>query len=434
MKRLRDTLVIISCLSIFAAGCATHPESLSSVEQALRRGDFIGADTLMQQQTDLEKGKDRLLFYLHSGLTAHLSGKYAQSNHYFDLADDRFDELYTKSISTEVASFISNELVKPYSGEDFEKVTIHYYMALNYLLLGELDEALVECRRVNVKLEEFNRKYDDNPNVYRADAFIHYLMGLIYEASGDLNNSFIAYRNAAKVYEEDYLEFYGLDVPEQLKEDILRTAQALGFQSQVDFYEAKWNKSDRIPQSLHRGSGELVLIWDNGLAPHKTQNSIEIPFEDYYLRAAFPSFVSRPPNLSYASANVGIGHVKTEIFQDIDAIAIKNLEDRQTRIIAKTAARGVAKYAVKEKIENEFGEAAGCVFNVFAAATEQADTRSWFTLPHNIQIARLLHAPGQYDVHLHFYGASGQLIFTDMIPDVSFQAGRMTFVTYRTFR
>ncbi len=37
---------------------------------------------------------------------------------------------------------------------------------------------------------------------YQHDAFANNLIGLIYDASGDYNNAFIAYRNAYDIYEE----------------------------------------------------------------------------------------------------------------------------------------------------------------------------------------------------------------------------------------
>ena len=36
---------------------------------------------------------------------------------------------------------------------------------------------------------------------YRADGFARYLSGILYEAAGDLNNAFIAYRNAYEAYD-----------------------------------------------------------------------------------------------------------------------------------------------------------------------------------------------------------------------------------------
>ncbi len=82
-----------------------------------------------------------------------------------------------------------------------KKHSLNYYKALNYINLGRYDEALVECRRINIKLNQLNDKYKDKKNKYSGDAFAHLLMGIIYDASKDYNNAFIAYRNALEVYE-----------------------------------------------------------------------------------------------------------------------------------------------------------------------------------------------------------------------------------------
>ncbi len=426
-------IIYISGLLI-ASGCATHPQSLAHIEEALYAGDFAAADTLILQEKALAQGKDRLLFYLHTGLITHLNGEYGRSNSYFDLADARFDELYTKSVTSEAAALLVNDMARAYSGEDYEKVMIHYYMALNYLQLGELDDALVECRRVNVKLEEMNQKYDAHKNVYQADAFIHYLMGMIYEAAGEVNNAFIAYRNAADVYERDYAVYYGLNVPEQLADDVLRTAQALGFSTELERYKQKWGKTAWTAPQEHQAQGEVILIWDNGQAPYKDQDALEIALDNYYLRVAFPRYVPRPPRFQQAVLEINSQRAGTFIVQDISGIAIKNLQDRAGRTMARATVRSVAKYALKEKVEDEWGEAAGCLFNMFAAATEQADTRSWFTLPDNIQIARLLCPPGVHNARLQFKDSRGSSEQMDVIRNVNVRAGRITFISYRTFQ
>lgn len=423
-------LLVTACL---IAGCASHPEKLASVEQALIAGNYAEADTLLGQMSDLKNGKDRVLYYFHAGLVAHLVGDYERSNRLFDAADQRIEELYTKSVSAEVGSFLTNDLVKAYPGEDFEKVLIHYYMALNYIMLGDLEGALVECRRVNLKLEEMNHRYEDNKNVYQADAFIHYLMGLIYEAAGDLNNAFIAYRNAVEVYENDYLTYYGIGVPDQLKDDLLRTAEVMGASTVVSQYSEKWQLPNWTKPEIFRTNGRLVLIWDNGLAPFKAEDSLEIPFDDYYLRIAFPYYVARPSATSTVRMQAHERAARSFIVEDVTRIAIKNLDDRQARVIAKTAARGVAKYALKEKVEDEWGEAAGCIVNIFNAATEQADTRSWVTLPDNIQIASLYQRSGLYNVDLTFYDHHNRVSYTDYFPDVVIRPNRTTFLTYRSF-
>ena len=45
------------------------------------------------------------------------------------------------------------------------------------------------------------------------------LQGLIYEKGNDINNAFIAYRNAADVYLKNDGSYYGTKMPEQLKKE-----------------------------------------------------------------------------------------------------------------------------------------------------------------------------------------------------------------------
>ena len=69
-----------------------------------------------------------------------------------------------------------------------------------------MEDALVEVRKINIRLQQLNDKYPDHKNRYQRDAFAQLLMGLIYDAAGDYNNAFIAYRNAYNTYQTDYLK------------------------------------------------------------------------------------------------------------------------------------------------------------------------------------------------------------------------------------
>src|SRR5690606_6976497 len=103
------------------------------------------------------------------------------------------DELYTVSISRTAASFIVSESSTDYEGEDYERVAIHTQLALSFLGDKDLAAARVEARKINLKLEEINQKYDDHKNRYAEDAFARYLAGTIYEARGEIDDAIIDY-------------------------------------------------------------------------------------------------------------------------------------------------------------------------------------------------------------------------------------------------
>jgi len=429
-------LLLLSIFSFVFSGCATHYQKTIAIQDTFLRGDLAQADTLLTRSQAAYSDKDILLYYLDRGMVSHLRGKYEESNQFFERALERIDELYAKSISREAMTYMINDLAHPYRGEDFEQVMIHYYMALNYLMLTDLDGALVEARRVNLKLGELNEKYETK-NRYKSDAFVLYLMGMIYEAEGDINDAFIAYRNAYETYQSDYQTFYALPAPTQLKKDLLRTSKALGFQTEYDTYASAFPNLTYIPQERYAENGEIILIWDNGMVPYKGQDVVNLRIEDKIddqITVAFPYYIKRPPRTQSARLSVGGKSVYTEKVQDVADIAVKNLEDRRLRITAKAVTRATLKYGIQKQIEKEYGETAGCLFNIFSVATEAADTRSWLTLPDNIQVARLLVPPGTYTVTLDIMGSSGFTIEQFQYTGVRVEAGQKRFLRYRTFR
>ena len=79
-----------------------------------------------------------------------MMGRYEESNEYFEKGF-LFGEDYRKNYLYEVASYLTNPMVTTYKGEDHEHLMLLYYKALNFLKLGKTEEALVECRRLNIR-------------------------------------------------------------------------------------------------------------------------------------------------------------------------------------------------------------------------------------------------------------------------------------------
>jgi len=95
--------------------------------------------------------------------------------------------------------------------------------------------------------------------------------------------------------------------------------------------------------------------------------------------------------------------------QNINKIAVKSLDDRKVRIIAKTIARAVAKQmAIKQisdaAVDNRDKRNRQLVsFFLNTANTlllEKADTRTWHTLPGEIYISRIFVPEGEYTAYI----------------------------------
>jgi hypothetical protein len=100
--------------------------------------------------------------------------------------------------------------------------------------------------------------------------------------------------------------------------------------------------------------------------------------------------------------------VRSEPGQNLTALAEKSLSDRLPAITVKALARAAVKFAMAEGATRGAQQAAGkdaapwvglivgLLTKGLAIASEEADKRSWQTLPDEIHIARAWVAPGQY--------------------------------------
>jgi hypothetical protein len=285
-------------------------------------------------------------------------------------------------------------------------------------------------------------------------------MGIIYEADKDYNNAFIAYRNAADIYREDYLPMFGISAPDQLKLDLLRTAHIMGFENEKQRYEEIFGMTyEHQPQE----GGELVFFWNNGLGPVKDQWSINFalvrgeggivnftndefgfnfPFqlendEDYerknlddveFIRVAFPKYLERPAVFDRAVLiNASGKEARLEKAEDVNGIAFQVLQQRMLKEFGMSLLRVAVKKATEYSVREQNNDL-GAVISLVNAVTEQADTRNWQTIPHSIYYTRMPLPEGEQKVSLELAGRSSQS--HDFTFDI--QKGKTIFQTFHS--
>jgi uncharacterized protein len=380
------------------------------------KGDLVSALDNLQQNESLANGKSRFLYFANNGLVLSIMGKYEESNEFLEKAF-LFGEDYHVNYVNEAFSYWSNPNITVYRGEDHEHLMVLYFKALNFLKMNRPEDALIECRRLNIRLNQLSDKYDSETKFQR-DAFVHTLMGIIYQSTQDFNNAFIAYRNAVEVYETDYARMFGITAPEQLKKDLLSTAWWTGFQDEFNHYKEKFEMMDYQPK---RPEAELVFFWHNGLSPVKTEWSISFlidhrsddmviftndnlgiafPYkvEDKerrsdlarleVFRVAFPRYTERPAYFQDALLSTDSVSYKLELVEDVSKIAFHSLQQRMMLEFGKGLLRGALKKVTEQSIKKE-DQTLGAMIGVVNAMTEKADTRNWQTLPHSIYYSRV---------------------------------------------
>ena len=239
-KLLRLLLMLLFGAMIFA--CAPKIKHYPLINQHLSNQNYEQALKVIKDNKDSYPERNAALYYMEEGIIAHFALRYKESNESLSRAEQIMDELFTRSISKQTASFLINDNTIPYRGEDFESAMVNLFMALNYVGLGLRDEALVEARKVDNKLNIINSRYpEDKKNVYKEDAFIRFLMGVLYEADGEDNDAFISYRKAEEIYRTDYQQNYGVSPPVLLIKNLLSSAKAMDFQEELTEIQGQYS-------------------------------------------------------------------------------------------------------------------------------------------------------------------------------------------------
>jgi len=397
------TLVPVIWGLFMLSGCA-HRLDYNRLYAQLQNGECQAASLHIEKNRD-NYGSNAQLLYLLDAAMVHLQCRdFEAAQQKFQAAERLAEALWTESLSRQAASLVTNEYLLKYPGEDYERALINMMSALGYLQSGAFDDALVEIRRIDSLLSLYNNKYEQK-NVYKEDAFGRYLSGILHEADNALDDAFIDYRKAVIAY-RDYEKYYGVPAPAALIEDLYRVGAAVDRMEDVERLLPRDNPQRRPVPPPNRHMGKLVFLQLSGHAPAKTQGQVVVPTGGGPVTVAYPRLLLLPPTcmehrLTLASPDVVIV-ANLDLVQDIGRIALKNLEDKKGRIMAKTLARAVAKQVIIEGLANSNNEntamAVRTALNIANLFLEQADTRSWRTLPGQIYMDRLFIPPGEYTV------------------------------------
>ncbi len=438
-------LLIISLM----IGCASY--KFQEVITPLEAGTPEDAYTYLEKKAPK---KPDIPYQFELGLVAHYANHFAESSAALDIAGDIAEDRYTKSVSKELGSLVTSDKLRPYAGTQYERLLSHYYRALNYIYLNQLDGALIECRRATALITYF--KGEDEKYDFFGAAFLAHFSGTLFEAAGEWNDALISYKQAAEYY-KNAAEKTGVNTPADIGHALLRLTRRLGFTDEFERYRDQYGEPPEHPENY----GELILFYESGYVPPKREENLIFPilktdkvddakdfvptlitregavYEEvkleYLLRVAMPTIGSIRPRFSGISVTVE-GNQETDgvLVEDVENIAIETFNKERPIILFRTLIRGVGKYLLFRQA-NKKNEALGLLTNLAGVVSEQADTRSWQTLPNQIFMVRMPLPAGTHTLNLSFLGANGQVRGSQPVPDIKINPNRITFWNHRTY-
>ena len=413
-------LIMISGL-LFLQGCSHYSAKNAGVRDSLKTGRPDVALREFEQQS--HDSSDKVLTHLHKGMLNRMTGAYSKSNKDFEVAKNEMADLYTTSITKAVGSAVVNDTVRDYSGDRYEQVLLHSYMALNYIAMGQIDSARVEMLQADVKMREWGETPLEDP-------FVRYLSGIIFETLGEYDQAIVSYRKAVKVYKST-ISNHGLPVPNQLKKDLLRMLAKEGLRNELRQFESEFGM--KYDGSAEKDKGFVIAILDNGLGPVKSQHTIRTwaPAISQRLKIALPTYTGRAPKTRRARLAINDQTYGFDTVENIDGMARKALEAEMPAITLRAVARMVVKHKAAKEAEKrggQYGGLLGLAFKIGGLVSEIADTRNWSSLPQEIQLVRIPVEPGKYNARIEMLGRLGGVV-DSMDHSVSVKKNRLTFIS-----
>lgn len=443
ISRVRPSLLSLLFLCLIIVGCGsirTQKAFYEPITIELQTGNFDSVVALVEAARAKKKytEKDRFLYYIEVGLASHYASRYEYSNKRLTEAEDAADELFTKSISKAAASVLLNDNALEYAGEDYEILYTNLIKCLNYLALEQFDEAFVEVKRANLKLEQLEQKYRKAANSFNEesakdssrvqinyqadavrfnnDAFARYLSMHMYAADNNYDDAELDYDLLRRAFIEQPL-IYPFDIPDvRYHSDDKAILSIVALQGLSPVKEALQLRL-RSDKDLN-----LVQIFIDSPNQENIQYSqLILPVsEDYYFKFAIPKLVERPSDV--ASIRVIINDQKIgnlQILEDVARVAQDVFAAKKSIIYLRTLARSIGKAIVahKTKEKADDGSVGGWLkklaIDAVVEATEAADLRCSRLLPGKIFVGDFEIAPGTYDVVVEFLDSTGNPVYSE---------------------
>ncbi len=427
----------------------TRTKFYEPIREDLYKGNYDAAVAAIEKARaeDQYAKKDRFLYYLDAGLAYHYAREYDSSNVRLDAAEQTNDDLYAKSISKGVLSFLVNDNVIDYRGEDYEVLYANLIKSLNYLELGNFEDAFVEVRRANLKLQQLEQKNFEEARFWRNEvnsdstgvqvpleakkirfansAFARYLSMHMYAADGADDDAAIDLKLLKEAFatEPQIYDFSEPPVSYESKDAVISVVAFAGTAPVKRDFKLRLRTDKQL---------DLVQVLVDG-GENKDQVYWQFPAdvsEDYYFKFAIPVLTDIPSEVTSVSVwSEGRKLGELHLLEDIGAVAHDVFEAHRTIILAKTLGRalfkGLVNHKLKKKVKNDDvgGWLLKAAMDVTFDVTENADLRCSHLLPRRVYVGDFEADPGSYDLQIMFYDANDRLVSSTEVSNFEVRKG-----------
>ncbi|QTA78035.1 tetratricopeptide-like domain-containing protein [Desulfonema limicola] len=396
-------------LIIFISACTSAP--IRDARTAFYADQLQDAESILADSKQDVSDRDLLLFYMDRGLILHDLGKYSESNDELLKASKLIKNQDFISVSEQGASIIANDWVTEYKGEYSERLWVHTYLMMNFLLLYQYESALVEAKQALKLLDGYE-------NALSRDIFTRVLIAMCFENMRQYNGVYIEYKKLSQVLEN----------PAYLTPVLYRLAKIIGLNEDAKKYEALMTRGERS-EAQEILPPELILFASSGKGPVKVDGNIIVPPS---IRFSFPRYSTQSSGNTDIRIQMGAENLPYVILTtDVNSVARASLQERAARIIAKELTRAAAKEAVSRAVARKNDVFIEFMVRAALFMMETPDTRSWETLPASFNLVKIPLPRGTGIVRVYINSEGRQKIENISLPKSGLKPGQRFYYSIR---
>ena len=438
---MKKVFLYCSILSIFLcfSSCATVPGDHKPAVKSAQEGKYEKSlDFIENKKNKIYGKKSEVLYHLDTGLLQHYNNDWQASITNLAAAEQNIYDLYTKSITAEIGTFILNDTVRDYAGEDYEDIYLNVFNSLNYYHQGKIDDAVVETNRAINKITALSNKYQQElikarqaaklkaeikSISFHDSALAEYLRMLYCRSIGDYDGASTNQRMIKDAFTTQK-NLYNFPIPESIDEEL----------------------------NVPRDKARLNVIAFSGISPIKDEIIIrDYGLADFSFALALPKLIKIAYPFSrivVRAENVETGKTVVQamdLIESLENVAEETFTLHHDVIYAKAIARSITK-SVASNVGRSVGEqlstsnddgvaAVGILMqlasiagNITNKVTEHADLRISRYFPAKASIAGITLEPGMYDIQIDYYGQGNKILHSEVQENVNLKAGKLNLV------
>ena len=483
MSRLVRRIVFIGVLCCGGLmSCSTRSVlRFEKFNASVGKGDYLSTIAAIKKQPKLYGKNNLFLYNIDVGALYQYAGLFDSSAAYLLKAGRIYDDLFTRSVTNEAASLLTNDNIRPYRSKPYEIVLLHQFLQLDYLSMGQPDEALVEARATQLLFNEWERK-NAKENRYFTDGMFHYITSIVYDQEGQTDDAMISLYTAVRAFQQGPVA-----LPPVLREYAGRMleknnrgadAEKLGIRPKAVLKNEETgfhNEQTEIIVVGYAGKGPALIEnqwWGEWVRDgvmvlhHATSEGREetmafpapgLPRQELekqqrgektksgttvFIKVALPQVKTFPSQTAFFTVRADENEpIQSYTINDLDKQAEKQLEDAKPSIIGRTVVRVVTRTIAAQEAKKRM-ETNSALLNllinvgtdVVSAQLEKADTRSCFFIPKTIQIARIPVKPGNHMVTIEARDRNNAILNYKTFPAITLKPHEKRFVVYSSLR